>query len=138
VPDVGEELERVRQMRDRARRTVQRILDREEHGLAAARSRPVLAAPYSLLDQRGNELGQLRDRTFRNLDHRIGRASDQLSHLLQQVRALSPHATLQRGYAIVQRADGVVVRAAADVAAEDELDVRLAEGRLTVGVKKTG
>jgi exodeoxyribonuclease VII large subunit len=137
VPDVGEELERVRQLRDRAVGAVRRMLDRESQGLAAARSRPVLAAPYTMLDQRAAELGQLRDRASRCLDHRIGRAADQLSHLLQQVRSLSPHATLQRGYAIVQRADGAVVRTATEVAADDELDVRLADGRLTVNVTKT-
>ncbi|MYW30056.1 exodeoxyribonuclease VII large subunit, partial [Streptomyces sp. SID2119] len=36
VPDVGEELEKVQQLRDRALRTVRGILDREERGLAHA------------------------------------------------------------------------------------------------------
>lgn len=36
VPDVGEELDRVRQLRDRALRTVRGLLDREERGLAHA------------------------------------------------------------------------------------------------------
>lgn len=40
VPDVGEELDRVQQLRDRALRTVQGLLDREERGLAHALGGP--------------------------------------------------------------------------------------------------
>jgi exodeoxyribonuclease VII large subunit len=50
------------------------------------------------------------------------------------VRALSPAATLERGYAVVQRADGVVVRTPGDVAAGDRLRVRLADGELAATV----
>jgi exodeoxyribonuclease VII large subunit len=47
-----------------------------------------------------------------------------------RLRGLSPAATLKRGYAIVQRADGHVVRAADEVKTDDHLRVRLAEGEL--------
>ena len=50
--------------------------------------------------------------------------------------ALSPAATLQRGYAIVQRPDGAVVRAPADVSAADRLRIRLAGGELTATVDR--
>jgi exodeoxyribonuclease VII large subunit len=43
---------------------------------------------------------------------------------------LSPAATLERGYAVVQRADGAVVRSPAQVEIRDRLRVRLAEGEL--------
>jgi exodeoxyribonuclease VII large subunit len=42
------------------------------------------------------------------------------------VRALSPQATLDRGYAVVQRADGLVVRDPAE--AHGRLRVRVARG----------
>ena len=41
VPDVGEEYERVRLLRDRARRCVEAFVEREERGLAHALARPV-------------------------------------------------------------------------------------------------
>ena len=57
---------------------------------------------------------------------------------MARLRALSPAATLQRGYAIVQRgSDAAVVRASADVAAGDALRVRLAEGELAAKVVAT-
>ena len=39
----------------------------------------------------------------------VHRAADQIEHLRAQVRALSPLSTLDRGYAVVQHADGRVV-----------------------------
>ena len=44
-----------------------------------------------------------------------------------RLRALSPVATLDRGYAIVRR-EGAVVSSAAALGSGDEIDVRLAEG----------
>jgi len=48
------------------------------------------------------------------------------------VRALSPAATLDRGYAVVQRADGAVVRDPAEVEVDQVLGVRVARGRFSV------
>ncbi|HLU41713.1 MAG TPA: exodeoxyribonuclease VII large subunit, partial [Microthrixaceae bacterium] len=61
-------------------------------------------------------------------------ASGEIGRLGAQVRALSPASTLERGYAVVQRADGQVVRAPGDVAAGDDVRVRLAEGGLDATV----
>jgi exodeoxyribonuclease VII large subunit len=43
----------------------------------------------------------------------LGRAADDLGHLRARLLALAPAATLERGYAIVQRDGGGVVRRAA-------------------------
>ncbi|HYN97580.1 MAG TPA: exodeoxyribonuclease VII large subunit, partial [Pilimelia sp.] len=61
-----------------------------------------------------------------------------LTHTVARPRALSPAATLQRGYAIEQRGDGHVVRAAAEVAPGDALRVRLADGELAATVAGAG
>jgi exodeoxyribonuclease VII large subunit len=50
---------------------------------------------------------------------------------------LSPLTVLSRGYAIVERADGKVVRSAADTARDEALRVRLGEGELGVRVEET-
>ena len=55
-------------------------------------------------------------------------------HLLARVRPLSPAATLERGYAIVQDADGQVLRSALQVAPGDAIAVRLAVGRVAAKV----
>jgi exodeoxyribonuclease VII large subunit len=68
------------------------------------------------------------------LGHRLDRAGAELSHTVARLRTLSPAATLQRGYAIVQRADGAVVRSPDEVAAKDALRIRLSEGELAATV----
>jgi exodeoxyribonuclease VII large subunit len=59
----------------------------------------------------------------------IGLAGAELRGLQGRLQAVSPLATLQRGYAIVQRkADGTVVRSVSDVTAGDELTIRVSDG----------
>lgn len=134
VPDLTEEVRLIGQARSRLERAVRNLVDRESHRLDLLRSRPVLARPQVMLDQRATEVTALRDRAGRCLDHRLGAAGEDLRHTLARLRALSPAATLDRGYAIVQRADGHVVRAASEVAKGDPLRVRLAEGELAATV----
>ena len=52
------------------------------------------------------------------------------------VTALSPAATLARGYAVVQRADGALVRDPAEVADGERLRVRVSGGQLPVRVDR--
>ncbi|MGR6317243.1 exodeoxyribonuclease VII large subunit [Micromonospora soli] len=134
VPDLTEEVRLIGQARSRLERAVRNLVDRESHRLDLLRSRPVLARPQVMVEQRATEVTALRDRAGRCLDHRLGAAGDDLRHTLARLRALSPAATLDRGYAIVQRADGHVVRAASEVAKGDPLRVRLAEGELAATV----
>jgi exodeoxyribonuclease VII large subunit len=130
VPDVAEELSRVRQARDRARRAVSTLVARESAHLLAARSRPVMAEPATLVAARRTEVDGLRDRARRVAGARLEAARADLDHTRARVLALSPQATLDRGYAVVQTADGAVVRDPSDVALGERLRLRLAGGEL--------
>ncbi|MEU3750860.1 MULTISPECIES: exodeoxyribonuclease VII large subunit [Streptomyces] len=132
VPDVGEELDRVRGLRDRALRTVRGLLEREERGLAHALGRPVMEHPQRMVEVREDEVDALLARSRRVLGHLLDRADSELSHTRARVRALSPAATMERGYAVLQRADGSVVRSPDEVAEGEELRARVAEGEFAV------
>lgn len=135
VPDLADELRLLTTARTRLGRAVTHLLDREQQRLDAIRSRPVLAKPTSILDTRAEQVAGLRERAARTLRHRLDRAATELHHTLARLRTLSPAATLDRGYAVVQRlADGAVIRGPADVAMGDLLRVRLAEGELAATV----
>jgi exodeoxyribonuclease VII large subunit len=134
VPDVREELDGIRQLRERGNRAIRAWLDREAHALAAVRSRPALAAPVDGLRRRSDEVAALVDRSRRTLTHRLDRAGDDLQHRLASVRALSPKATLERGYAVLQREDGAAVREVGQVSAGDLLHARVSDGRFDVEV----
>jgi exodeoxyribonuclease VII large subunit len=134
VPDLAEERHLIAGVRDRLRRAVTGLVEREQHRLDALRTRPVLARPHVMIDERAADVAALRQRAGRHLRHRLEVAEGDLRHTLARVRAVSPAATMHRGYAIVQRADGHVVRAASEVAAGDPVRVRLAEGELAATV----
>ncbi len=128
VPDVAEERARVQQARARARGAVTHLLRREAAGLESVRSRPVLARPEALLEPRLRQVADLRRESWRRLDAVVLAGTASVARLAAQVRALSPAATLERGYAVVQRADDVVVRSPDDVAVGEPLRVRVAGG----------
>ncbi|GAA4944590.1 exodeoxyribonuclease VII large subunit [Streptomonospora halophila] len=137
VPDVGEQLQLVAQLRDRGRRVLIGGIERERSWLAGMRSRPVLASPVREMDRLTEQVTGLRDRARRCMTSALDRAGDGLAHTRARLHALSPATTLARGYAIVQRDDGAVVRSAADVGHGDPLRVRFTEDSITVTVDGT-
>jgi exodeoxyribonuclease VII large subunit len=94
----------------------------------------VLAEPHRLVDARADQVSTGIERARRCLAARLDRADDDVRHLRTQVRALSPAATLERGYAVVQRDDGSVVRAPEQVQAGEHLRVRVAGGDIAATV----
>jgi exodeoxyribonuclease VII large subunit len=59
-----------------------------------------------------------------------------LRGLVRSLEAVSPLATVARGYAILQHADGRIVRSVEQAAVGDALDARLGDGRLRVRVEQ--
>jgi exodeoxyribonuclease VII large subunit len=136
VPDRDEETARVAAFRDRGRVALASLLDREHAGLASVRARPVLAQPHATFDDHAAAVAELRDRVRRHLDYRLTHARIDLDHGLARVRALSPLATLSRGYAVVQKADGAVVTDAAQLAVDDPVTARFAVGRADAEIRE--
>ena len=105
VPDAAELRERIERSRaglERgARRTLERARAQVEHAHERLGRAPALAV----------------ERKRARLEHAAGR-----------LRALSPSATLERGYAIVRSGAGIV-RSAAAVAPGDPIEVEVADGR---------
>lgn len=137
VPDVGEETQRIRQLRDRARRHLHGRVDAEAQRLAALLSRPSIADPQGQLIRASGEVTGLRERSRRAALGCVGGAAADLAHLTGRMTALSPQATLDRGYAVPQRADGHVVRDPEEVSRGDQLEARVAAGRFAVTVAES-
>jgi exodeoxyribonuclease VII large subunit len=132
VPDVREETERVRQLRDRARRALHGWVDRERRLLASLRTRPVLADPFTPLDQRAEQVAMLVGRARRAVTGRIIAERSALDSTNARLTALGPAATLARGYAVVQRVDQAgaagVLRSIDEAPAGTRLRVRVMDG----------
>ena len=134
VPDVQEELAGIAQVRHRLDRAVRGNLERESQKIASLRARPVLFNPHSMVLLRREDITRLAQRSTYSMRASLVRAIDSIAHLRAQVRALSPQQTLDRGYSVLQLADGQVVRSADQALVGDEVSVRLARGRLTASI----
>ena len=132
VPDVTEQLALIGELRSRARRQLGGRLDRENAWLVGIRSRPALSSPAAELDRRHEQVLALAERSRRSISARLERADGDLAGIRARLVSLSPAATLRRGYAIVQRPDSSVVRAAAQISGGDSLLVRFADDQLSV------
>jgi len=134
TPDVGEETSRIASLRDRTRRALAGRLDTETHRLEALRTRPALADPHGQLDRWSEAISAQRERARRATLACVAESAHEVARLSARVTALSPEATLRRGYAVLQRGDGTAVRAPGDVRVGEELSARVAEGRIPVKV----
>jgi exodeoxyribonuclease VII large subunit len=84
------------------------------------------------IERQAEQVGALAGRARQSVDASLTRAADDITHTRARLLALSPAATLRRGYAIVQHEDASVVRAAAEVAPDERLTVRFADDQLAV------
>jgi exodeoxyribonuclease VII large subunit len=137
VPDMAAESRLVAEAKLRARSAVSAFVERELEDLTALRRRPVLADPMAAVAERHTVVADLVDRARRCLAHQLDRATDDIAHRLARVRTLSPLATLKRGYAVLQAADGSVVTDVTTVTEGDLLDARVAAGRMSLKVQRT-
>ena len=136
VPDVTEEQERVQQARDRLRRGVETLVRRERDWLGHLRARPVLADPGASFALRATEVSDLRGRAERAVRARLRQEATGVEHALARVRAMSPKATLERGYAIVVDDEGHAVDSAGEVEVGQPLLAYLHDGQLRVDVRE--
>ncbi len=81
---------------------------------------------------------QLSHRLNNAISRTIEKRQQILSELARTLHTVSPLATLSRGYAIVSTAgDGNILRSSDEVVTGDEIETRLAKGRLICLVEKT-
>jgi len=106
VPSYREEAQRVGELRGRAHRALNLLLERSD---------------TSIVDLAG--------RMRSAVEGMIDRSDRDVAHLHARLRTLSPQATLDRGYAIVLTEDGAIVREAAQVDVGMIVEVRVADGR---------
>jgi exodeoxyribonuclease VII large subunit len=137
VPDVTEEIERITRLRERGRTVLGGWLAQQLHGLESIRARPSLADPTRGLADRASEVDELRDRARRCLGHHLDRSRGDLTHQLARVRSMSPLATLERGYSVLQDSDGHVITGIDQAKPDQELQVRVRDGRIHVVVRET-
>jgi len=130
VPDVAEELSRVDQARAQLGTRLSQLLAHQAERISELRSRPVLLDGDWIVSSRAEELVRYVARGVELSTRLLDSADRDLTATLTRLRTLSPKATLQRGYAIVQLEDGTVVTQPDQAKPETALTLALAQGSL--------
>ncbi len=134
VPDINEEIDLIEKLRDRASRFMRNMIELESSKIANLAARPVLRDPTVMITSRLEIVTSLRDRSIRSFQGRLAIAQEELQQVTARVRALSPQATLDRGYAVVQLADGSIARDSTALKDGEKLRIRLAQGETSAMV----
>jgi exodeoxyribonuclease VII large subunit len=92
--------------------------------------------PQTRLPLLARRLAEHDQRLHRAMAHRLEREQTRLRHTGHALHAMSPLATLERGYAIVFDANGQVLRSVKNVAVGTPLRARLADGELPLRVSE--
>ena len=157
VPSRADELARVAQLAQRLNGATARALADRRQGLTTEARALESRHPQAQITADRERVGVLLDRAARVLVRRLEigraaltRAAEALPALVvgrigvgraefarqsAALSALSPYATLERGYSIVRGPDGVVLREAKAVKPGDPLNVRLQRGELGARVE---
>ena len=92
-------------------------------------------SPQARLDNNRQRVDMLTGRLERSISTRLDRASSQLKIVEAGLTAVSPQATLDRGYAILRDKDGNLIRSVTSIQNNEQLDVQLSDGQFQVVVK---
>ena len=137
VPDVMEQLALVDEARRRIRQRIRTAADTEQQRIDAYRNRPSLTHPQTILERPQLLIND----SARRLDVSMRRLADEagfgIEKLHASLTALSPQSTLDRGYAVVQNADGHIIDDPASLSAGDKLTITLRRGKAGVSVDST-
>jgi exodeoxyribonuclease VII large subunit len=132
VPDVEQEIAALANARSTMRQIVEQALTFREQQLAVLRSRPALANPAALIDQRMVENTAVRTALHSQVTNQITLEAAHLRGVQNTLRALSPQGTLERGFAIVRTSGGQIVKRSDSVTVDEDLRIRFAEGEIDV------
>ncbi len=136
VPDSDELRAALRGYALRCGQAVRKHLDTRRALLRDLASRRVMQSPTGFIDLKRMEVDMQRGRLLSVQEGRLARMRHDFVRAAAAMDALSPLKVLGRGYAIVSRQDGGVVRSSAEVSPGEHIDLTLRDGMLECLVEK--
>ena len=130
VPDVIEERKKISQALERIGLRVVSFVQNQIELILGIRTRPILANPFTLVDERSLQISQLEQTLSSQMNNTLEKQQLLITGLRGAVRALSPQLTLDRGYAVVRDLDGHVLTRPKQAKAGQKLKITLSGGDL--------
>jgi len=131
---LASEMQRLDELEQRLRRSLRQSFADLRSEVAEQRSQLWRASPAVRLREAAVGLGELRARLRAAGIQRLRQSRERLLPLVRTLRAVSPLATLDRGYAIVAIDGGGIVREPGDAPPGTRIEARLARGRIRATV----
>ncbi len=131
---VAERQQHVDELLGRLERAARRRLRRDADRVQLWHRRLAARHPRAVTERARANLQEARARILGAVRLQVQRSRARVAARGAQLHSLSPLSVLGRGYAIVARRDGSVVRRAAEVHVGEFLDLRLGEGRVAAAV----
>ena len=136
VPDLEDEIELIDDWVFRMREIIANRIEREQTSLERLLEKSALDSPKEFIQSHRDVIIDLKTNLRNLISTKIYTEQTWFKPRLAQLRTLSPLSTLARGFALVQKNDGKLVRKESDVNSGDLLKNRLEKDSLQVEVKK--
>ncbi|NAX49150.1 exodeoxyribonuclease VII large subunit [Photobacterium halotolerans] len=127
---LNQQSQRLDELRSRLERAMRKqVSDRQQH-LHRSDYKLALHSPAHQLERLSTQLATNQRRLLNAMDRRLVKASHQLALATEKLDAVSPLATLARGYSITRDENGQVIRSTRQVNTGDALQTTLADGNI--------
>ena len=137
VPDIREIYLRIGTLTDEAYGSLAHACDKCKHALELISQRASLKDPRQIFESKRKSLADLEKQTLICIENNIKDCSSKLDPLAQKLDALSPLATMRRGFSVAMK-KGNVIKSVADVEVDDDFTLRLSDGVATARITTKG
>ena len=134
VPDLAQELDGLARAQEGMRSAIQRRLTQERYNLDLLVSRPIFLAPAATLEPHRTFIDSALTSLRTQVERRLNSERQSILQASATLQALSPQATLERGYSMLRLPSGELVRDASQVPKGTLVEGILAQGRLVAQV----
>ena len=135
VARLSAQAQRLDELEQAMLRAMRRRLHERRERLRWLTGRAALMSPATRLTQQLLRLDNLNQRLIRGGRQVIHSRLEKLQPLIRTLNAVSPLATLERGYAIVSTESGDILRSATDAGPGTLIEARLAKGKIRAKVE---
>lgn len=136
VPEKEELLERLKELKSRAGNALLNVVEYNERRMRQLIKRPVFQRPELLLEEPIQRTDELNIKIQKNIELLLQQNDQRLKSQVERLRALSPESTLKRGYSVVLTDEDELIKSVEDVKVDDELHVKMKDGKLKAITKE--
>ena len=136
VPEINKLREDLGAMESRLKNLLLQTLEKKRILLSKAATYPDLVRPDRWLALRRQQIDLAREEMVNRIRNKLEGKKHSLLKKIAKLEALSPLASLTRGYSICLREDGSVVSRAGQVKPGEEINILLHQGELCCAVRK--